>query len=197
MAAYKLATSLQVTSTLPRDAMMINPVINDVLGGDNVQTLCDDWAQAMKTWLGWSSTGEIRVKAYECGKPKPNYPVAETVVNPGTSFPLGAPREIALCLSFYSERNVKRQRGRLYVPAACINLADTIALRPTTAQINKVAALASALSSLGGVDDDWSVWSSVDNVARKVTHWFVDDEWDVQRRRGLRGTTRATGTTGE
>jgi hypothetical protein len=197
MAAYKLATSLQITSTLPRDAVMINPVINDTLGGGDIQQLCTDWALAVKSWLGWSTTGEIKVKAYECGRPKPNYPAAEAMLNGGTAFPVTKPREIALCLSFYSDYNLPRRRGRLYVPAALINLADTIALRPTTAQMNKVGDLAGALAALGGVDDDWSVWSGVDGTARKVTNWFVDDEWDVQRRRGLRSTTRSSGVTSE
>jgi hypothetical protein len=41
---------------------------------------------------------------------------------------------------------------------------------------------------------DWTVASTVDKVARNVTNYWVDDEWDIQRRRGYRGTTRNLGT---
>ena len=33
------------------------------------------------------------------------------------------------------------------------------------------------------------------NTTYTVTNWYVDDEWDVVRSRGLRATTRTAGTT--
>ena len=69
--------------------------------------------------------------------------------------------------------------------------------RPSQTTRDKVAELAPILAALGGVDVDWSVWSKVDGQARAVTNWWIDDEWDTQRLRGLRGATRTEGTTTE
>jgi hypothetical protein len=38
------------------------------------------------------------------------------------------------------------------------------------------------------------VYSPTTGQTKKVEHWWVDDEWDTQRRRGLRATTRDEGT---
>lgn len=206
MGIYKLATAVQCDSTLNRDRMMINPVIQDVLGGDDVQQLAQDWAAAMASQLATVGTPFIEVKVYDLEKTRlpggppvpPNPPVARATANAPTSFLTASyPREIALCLSFYSEFNIKRQRGRLYIPLSWIQNAGEPGNRPTATHRNAVKSFADRLQSLGGVDDDWSIWSNKDRVARKVTNWFVDDEWDTQRRRGLRSTTRLTGVTSE
>lgn len=199
MAIYKLATAIQMGSQLPRDAMMINPVINNVSGLGGAQQLVDDWATVIKTFSGITTAGQITVKAYDCEGTKPVYPAATKILNPGTTMATSTyPREIALCLSFYNVHNAPRMRGRLYIPLAWMNsVTGPPGERPSAAYIAKVAGLATSLQSLGGIDDDWSVWSGIDKVARKVTNWFVDDEWDTQRRRGLRSTSRTVGTTSE
>jgi hypothetical protein len=71
----------------------------------------------------------------------------------------------------------------------------TTSARPTSAVRNRVAELVPILAGLGGLDVDWVVYSRVTDTARKVTNWWVDDAWDIQRRRGLRPTTRTEGTT--
>jgi hypothetical protein len=38
------------------------------------------------------------------------------------------------------------------------------------------------------------VYSRREKVARPVTNYWVDDEWDTVRSRGLRSSTRVTGT---
>jgi hypothetical protein len=40
----------------------------------------------------------------------------------------------------------------------------------------------------------WVVWSRKDQVARPVTNYWCDDEWDTVRSRGLKAVTRQTGT---
>jgi hypothetical protein len=38
------------------------------------------------------------------------------------------------------------------------------------------------------------VWSRIEHAAHSVTNYYVDDEWDIQRRRGGRPTSRVSGT---
>jgi hypothetical protein len=197
----KLATSVWHTSTAPRDAAMINPVINSTVAGNDWTGLANDWLTRFQAWSGIGTTSQIQCKVYDATvvgtKSNPNYPLATVVRNVGVAANVGSPREIAVCLSFYADVNAKRHRGRLYVPFYWLFPASALADRPSATVRQKVGELADVLGAVGAVDDDWSVWSKVDHVARKVTHWWVDDEWDTQRRRGLRPTTRNQGTTSE
>jgi len=43
---------------------------------------------------------------------------------------------------------------------------------------------------IGGVDWKFGVWSKTYKHFTQTTQAWVNDEWDIQRRRGLRETTR-------
>jgi hypothetical protein len=107
------------------------------------------------------------------------------------------PREVALCLSFFADRNLKRHRGRIYVGPW---LQSQGAERPSEDLRTRLIALAQAFSDVGttgpivhisGVDG-WAVQSIADSALRIITDAWVDDEWDTQRRRGLKSTARST-----
>jgi hypothetical protein len=188
----RLRSAWWADSGLPRDQLIINPVfrINGLLY--DPQQLCQDLATSLQSWA--AVTTQLIVTAYDVQGTKPVYPAGRYVHSANTFFSLSGFREQSLCLSFYSDHNVPRQRGRLYVPNA-LAYGSTIGQRPTSTQRNKVSALVPIFANLGGANVDWVVWSQMDRAARKVSNWWVDDEWDVQRRRGLRQTTRDTGTT--
>jgi len=197
MPPIKLATSIWHSSALARDAMQINPVFNVQSPAPDYADLVGDWITALRGWGTNIGTAQITVKAYDVSRPTPNYPVYEKTENTGTVGTANLPRELALCLSFYAGSNIKRRRGRLYLPLVWGVGTGALGERPTQTNIDKVAALVPILTALGGLDVDWSVWSKADGTARAVTHWWVDNEWDIQRMRGLRGTTRSEGTTSE
>lgn len=193
MPVWRLQCAWSVDTLLPRDQLIITPHFNDRGVGTNPQNLCDDLAAALNTWD--NAARQIRVTAYDAQGSPPVIPQGEKIVNPDLAPATVGVREVALCLSFYSEQNRPRKRGRLYVPAA-IGGIGTGTARPTSAQRQKVADLVPIFASLGGADVDWVVFSRLDNAARKVSHWWVDDAWDIQRSRGLDPSTRLTGTTG-
>lgn len=197
MPIWKLQTSIWADSVLARDAMVITPHFNDGGVGSDPQGLCDDLAAAMNNWCLNPNVHQITVKAYDAQGSAPVYPAGEATLNVGGAPASALPREVALCLSFFSERNVKRQRGRVYAPVPLMAVAAGVGVRPVSGQRDKVGTLATIFSDLGGVDVDWCVWSPTDGVARPVTDWWVDDEWDTVRSRGLRATTRTVGTTSE
>jgi len=66
----------------------------------------------------------------------------------------------------------------------------TTAMYPSATVMAAALQLATALSGVGGVDVDWVVHSHANDASYTVTNAWVDDEWDTQRRRGMRPTTR-------
>lgn len=141
------------------------------------------------------TTAEVRCAVYDAQGTKPVYPAALEIRNPGGMQATTNPRELAMCLSFYGDRNVKRQRGRLYIPPFVLSM-STNSLRPSIAQTG-MQALVDLFTGLGGVDVDWCVYSRLLDRAFSVTNYWWDDEWDVVRSRGLKGTTRQEGSTNE
>ena len=198
MAIYRLQCAIGADTAFPRDRVMINPVFNNtggILNPSDADQLCEDLADVLVGYV--SGTREIRVKAYDVQGTPPVFPVGDAVRNVG-AFPASSQmREIACCLSFYSERNLPRQRGRLFVPAFLVAPGVSLGVQVSTTIQTKVGQLAQHLADLGGIDIDWSVYSKVDDTARAVSNWWVDDEWDVIRSRGLRPTARTVGTVSE
>jgi hypothetical protein len=203
MPVLRLQVAVGADTALPRDRFVLTPHfdvgfdIGNLDASPDAQALCDDLAEALRTFFVPARGREIEVKAYDAQGTKPVYPIGRAIRDQGLYPESPVMREVALCLSFYSSRNTKRQRGRLYVPAAAAFTGSSMPARPSEAHRIYVGTLAPILQNLGGTNVDWVVYSRVDDTARPVTNWFVDDEWDVQRRRGFRSTTRTVGTTSE
>lgn len=197
MPVWKLQTAFALDSTLSRDLMLITPHFDDHGATTDPQGLCDDLAAALASWAIRAT--QVTVKAYDAEGTKPVYPAGEAVQHLGSSPASQCPREVALCLSFFSGHNAPRWRGRLYIPFPVLMAQDGVAPagRPTSTARASVGALAPIFQDLGGPDVDWSVYSKKDGVARPVTNWWVDDEFDTVRSRGQRATMRLTGTTSE
>lgn len=138
------------------------------------------------------------VKFYDLPGPVPNYPVDETTFNLASN-PSGSPlpSELAICLSFQGVRTPgfpqRRRRGRVYLGpwGASANTSG----RPTAALVtviaNAAATFASNVLALGS-DTVWAVWSGADQAAVGIDNGWIDNAWDVQRRRGLEDTSRTT-----
>lgn len=153
-------------------------------------TLCQDLINIWQArWLS-ATAREIRCRAYNMDEPEPRAPVGDVVENVG-AYPVSTgPREIALCLSFRGDPPITpRRRGRVFLP---IYVSSFTAGTPRPNQAIQTAALAIAddLAGLGGLNVDWVINSTGGTERVAVKHAWVDDEWDVQRRRGFRSTTR-------
>lgn len=195
MPKYRIQVSVPVDTALPRDRMVINPTFDDKGALTNPANLCQDLAAATQTYFGGGF--EVKCVAYDIEDLPPSPPKGQGIVAKDAKLDSSSPREIALCLSFYAGDNVKRKRGRLYIPQTWLNKKANLgtAQRPTAQQMTNAGGYATILAQLGGADVDWVVWSKTDGVARKVSNWYVDDEWDIQRRRGSKPTSRTIGTT--
>lgn len=183
MAYYRVQIGFPLDSALPKDVVTINPHYQ----GDNPQALGDALLNNLKAYPDVGAATPFVIKVYDAQKAPPSYPLY-SVAN-GTGFrTTTAPRELALCLSYYSAFNRPRFRGRLYIPLCFVGGSD--GLRPTQGQVdntlNWIPVLGAGLPS-GHL---WTVWSKKDGTGRTVTNAWCDDEWDVVRSRGLRGVVR-------
>lgn len=119
----------------------------------------------------------------------------------------GIPEEVALCLSYYSGRNVAKLRGRVYLGpwgAAAATTGDTGnnpgGSRPSTTLVASIAAAGEALIAASSSGAQWCLRSGVGFGApgtktvtyNEVTNGWVDNEWDSQRRRRIEATSRTT-----
>lgn len=174
--------------------------VGAVIPGDDPawMELATEIAEESTNWQKLAAVPhKCKVKLYDAEAPAPNYPKAVYETQQNQRNMTQWVHELALCLSYYSVHNVQRHRGRLYLcPGLMFNTAglDQFA---TTVQMQKMADYAKVLQDIGGVNVDWCVWSRTDRKAYPVTDFWVDNEWDTQRRRGMKATQRITGSTDE
>lgn len=189
---FRMQVKIGADTPFQRDRMTITPHFSQQIGPVDAQPLCEDLANGISSWTG--TTREVAVTASDAQGSKPVIPIGYHIVNEGAVPQTAIPREVALCLSYYAGSNRPRYRGRLYIPIGVV-AGTTAQVRPTASHQQKVADLVNLFESLGGANIDWVVFSRVDNEPRKVTNWWVDNEWDTIRSRGLRAETRQVGTT--
>jgi hypothetical protein len=201
MPAIRAQVILKTVSNVPAD-YVTNSFCFD--GADThtsvtaLTTALKNFYDQLRPHVGFSSIAQNlhEVKFYDLPGVKPNYPFATTTWNFGTA-PVGNPyaSECCVCLSFQGQKTPgfpqSRRRGRLYI-GPC---SDAIALagRPVAATVTGVSTQAglfkTAVSAITG-DVKWAVWSVRDQLAVEITDGWVDNAWDIQRRRGILPTAR-------
>lgn len=150
----------------------------------------------------------IECRAYDMADPEPRVPVLTRIITiaPTTATPL--PPEMAVCLSMKADVEsgeiAARRRGRVYVGPLQVGLpgvtsGKVIVSASYTGNIADNAELAFR-TGLTGSDPYLCVYSrtedeggaSVADSFHKVTSIYVDNAFDVQRRRGHESTARLT-----
>lgn len=184
MATYRVMVWWAFDTALPRDRVTVNPHFS----GDNPGALADALMVNL-AGLPAAPTMTYGVKVYDALAPKPNAPLAERQF--GTTFlPSAKNRDVALCLSYFSTYNRPRYRGRLYIPIEFIS--GSVGVRPTTQQMTDALSFRLVMTTGLPPNTNWIVYSKTSAKSYGVSDVWVDDEWDTQRSRGLRSTTRMT-----
>lgn len=197
MPEYLALVALRDSSDLARNDIVNTLAFNDRGLPTDPTGLATDLANVYAAlWSGAigmsDSVDTIDVRFYDRADPTPR-PIKGQHIRACPAGGAPGPREVALCLSFYAERNLPRQRGRIFVgPWAAGAMAD----RPATSLQTALIELGQDFADLGGVDVDWCVFSRTDDEFRPVTNTWCDDAWDTVRSRGLDPLTRLTGTPG-
>lgn len=198
--SYKAQIGVQMDSNLPEDWMYVTPHFSDTVHDPvDVPGLASALSTALTGYLSATSVYSV-VKIYRDVKTTPNYPLATVYGGVPTTVAASAvPRELALCLSYYGGFNRPRFRGRLYLPAQWLIWAGgsaSLGKRPTATQQGKVQNFVLQVLAHASVSAKatWTLRSERDDNHADVTNYYVDDEWDIQRRRGTKPTSRIAGT---
>jgi hypothetical protein len=198
---YKVTVSTQLGSALPADRMVNVLHFRHSLGGllgtdlDSFATNILDAYDAQ--WFGTAAAPWREVVIYRTEGPPPHDPQARKSRGTATAvWSADYPTEIALCMSF---RGGLRpwQRGRSYLsPQVATAWRGTTALasRPAQNIRDAVVNLGDALGDAGGPDWSWVVHSRTRGEDYPIDYVWCDDEWDIQRRRGRKPTTRSSRT---
>lgn len=171
----------------------------------------DAFFTAMQTWLGSVLTGAGVTEVYDMGDDPPRVPWGNDAFTFTPSASTCLPEEVAVCLSMQatpvSGIPQARRRGRIYVGPLTTG-AVSIENGGTFVATNLRNALIAAADDLAAPDTSTStqlaVFSrqqlqetgSMESAFTPVSGGWVDDAFDIQRRRGSRSRNRTLWTAG-
>ena len=159
-------------------------------------------------WLSDDLGGVVTFKAYDYAAPEPREQINISSWDfPAPASDVALPQEVALCMSFYSGRNLPSLRGRIYLGplnASVLGPHNGIVADAIVAQAagimgellaGDVSIATPVLAPLGdhtAAPAAWCQYSRKDHILHPVSAGWVDNEWDTQRRRRLKATSRHT-----
>lgn len=202
--------ALNSDTGLPRDRFVntfhfttlagaLSPVERDSIlarvRGFYLDTHAPETANLMGLLGGQLSASNHTTRLYDAQSPPPNAPLATDTWAGTPGATQSAISEQALCLSFrapiVSGTNPRRRRGRVYIgpwgTTGAIVVGD---MEPGATQMNRVLAAGRFLMNLDTEGIRWVVAGADGPV--EITHCWVDNAWDIQRRRGRAPTARVT-----
>lgn len=154
---------------------------------------------ALQGFFSSTLSGVWTIKHYLLSQALPRSPIRVTtpaVIAPGGS---AMPQEVALCLSYQAAKisgfNQRNRRGRIYFGPLAQTALGSTAARPNNNTDQLVPTLVAAGKFLVGhtwasAGWRWVVYSHKFQTQATITDGWVDNEFDTQRRRGYRPTTR-------
>ena len=192
---------LQGVSNLPKDRFINTLHFSDSTPGNTWVGMADSLGPDLVDiyeGLGGSSlfypaqtvSRPFEVRFYNPEDAEPRQPRIYTGELPGNSAN-ALPEEVACCLSYYTDRNVPRKRGRLFIgPLSTSALVAGAHPNPELTQL--MFNFADSLSELGSVNVDWQMVSKAANTRQRIEQTWIDNAFDTQRRRGPEPTSRLT-----
>lgn len=197
MALYRCLVTLNMTSGLNEDAATNTfyfDADDDGVLNDIHVFVKDFYASQMERFSNLIDRANCTTEWYRMSDPTPRSPVATfTMTGLPTSTSAGPP-EVALVLSYQGEKisglPQARRRGRVYLGP----LAAMTDSRPPSGLINFAENAGQALldASNAATDWTWAQYSPTNGSGINVTNGWVDNEYDIQRRRGRKATARQT-----
>lgn len=151
--------------------------------------------QAVDDYLaGVLVNNEALIKIYDLGQATPRV-VFERPLTLSVGAGAALPPEVAVTASFYGTRNLPRQRGRVFIGPLASSVLELNANRLRVTESFRTT-LGHAMRRMAQFDAnniaEWAVISPTSVAGHKVTHGWVDDVPDTQRRRGHQPSQRTT-----
>jgi hypothetical protein len=163
------------------------------------------------TFMERSLDDRFTLIAYDFAAAKPRPEIGKATFDKGSAGSLGMPEEVAVCLSYYTDRNLPSKRGRLYIGPLNIGALDGIANSParpkellTSAMQDggtRLIAVGPPAATVTFVSNDvdglgtsaataWALYSPKLGTFAAIEHGWIDDEWDGQSRRRVEASGR-------
>lgn len=165
---------------------------------DRVRDILDDFYNdaaptfSIKSFMS-PELQSLTYRVYDLGQPPPREPLIRPSIDWTQPSGTAMAAEVALCMSFYADRNLPRRRGRLFLGPLNQSAGVTTAgvLRPNVNFRNTIANRAKdMINRTGGGQGTWTVLSGADADVKVITNGWIDDAFDTQRRRGWSATER-------
>jgi hypothetical protein len=187
-----------VTNTYHFNATSLLPLdlenILDLLGDLYAEQTTSDPLMSLMSDENCAGTGDI--KLYDLGDPEPRAPIASRVISETPLSTGGLPSEVALCVSFQgvplSGVSQARRRGRVFLPWFTENQNQDG--RPAQTLIDDVGLAFSdfGAAAAASITNSWVIYSRANDDTVDVNNGWIDNAWDIQRRRGVDPTVRTT-----
>jgi len=199
---FRIITKLATDSGLPNDSPVNVWHINAQTDPDGYEDFCNDleiFYNDVDTFLSSTlATSGHTMTVYDMTDPEPRAPVFVNSFTIGATNTETLPPEMAVCVSFQGERisgtPQARRRGRIYLgPLGNIMQSATNPVVASTT-VSAIATAAGDLlaASIASTSYNWCVFSVADDLLVNVAAGWVDNAFDVQRRRGIEATSRVT-----
>jgi hypothetical protein len=129
------------------------------------------------------------IRMYDMSDVEPR-PLLSQLTNAATAGAPNGDREAALCLSYYSGRNLPSTRGRVYLgPFTSTELTKF----PAAAVLDQVISIGTHLHDVR-TNWEWMIHSVKHNTYLPIDHWWCDNSWDHISSRGVAATARVVST---
>lgn len=217
MGVARIQVTLNRRTGLPEDRVVngfhfANAIANvDATAADGLMDAVEIFYAAIDQLLGRQLSGTGTIACYDLADATPRVPVLERNITPLTTAVGGLVSEIACCLSYQaapiSGTPQARRRGRVFLgPLASSAWTQSDANdepRPATAAVNTVLTAAQTMAHVtigadlwdhGTFSDTGYVQGAGDPFAffAETAEFWIDDAFDVQRRRGVAPGTRTS-----
>lgn len=200
MAVLRVLSNLKMVSGIPDDDVMnvfhveADPALPGILDlATGWQSFMDSIAPLFPNTV---ATSGHTIRAYNLADPEPRAPVLDTTfITPSVSAVDPLPSEVALCISYQGVRvsgdPQRRRRGRMYIgPLSTSQLQDG---RPHPVTLTDlVTAFEAFYADLASNAIEFGVYSTMDEGLVTLSNGWVDNAFDIQRRRGWAPTSRET-----
>lgn len=209
---------LERVNALPADAVVntwhfqaeddvISPDIEEQ--GPGMLDRLETFYQALSAYWSKGLSGQIRAKVYDFAHEEPRVPVLERQFSTSTSS-TALPGEVAICLSFEaavsSGQRRARRRGRVYLGPLASTVSQIASgdsdARPDATVRSTILTAGRELADSAETDGfklatfsptELATGGSVSDAWNLVENLWVDNAFDIQRRRGCQATARSSG----
>lgn len=220
MSFIRAQVELARTTGLPEDKVVNTlyfdtdvPVLPDSDETAAIQAKVFAFYNAISQYLSTLITGALTLKLYDLEDPEPRSPIHEAATALVGMQAADYPAEIAICASFAADKvsgeAQRRRRGRIYIGPTNSTTRGAIVQGDVTVLASARVNILNAMQTLAdSPSQKWAVFSPTEAGApaggagaytaaqlgpafNDVTNGWVDDRYDIQRRRGAKSTVRS------